>query len=431
VSSSTTDTRIEHDSLGGVDVPAAALYGAHTTRALENFSVSGVATSQFPAVIAALGQVKAAAAGANLRLGVLEPEIGAAVVGAARAVARNEHDSAFPVDLLQGGGGTALNMNTNEVVANLASIALGGEPDERALVHPNDHANRSQSTNDVIPTALALATVVSGQRLGLALRELAASCDRLAERFGDLSRLGRTCLQDAVPLSVEQTHGAHAAAIRRVAGALDASLEELLAVPLGATAIGTGVGAPAGYREAAIELLAAESGLEVRSAENLFDALQNFDPYVDVAAQVVRAALVLAKIAADFRFLSSPPVGELQLPRVQVGSSIMPGKVNPVIPELVLQVSFEARGMATVVEAAAAAGELELNVMELVIAKHLLRSMGDLGRVADLFDQRCLSGLEWQAERLEAHLAGSRADSVRLAALHGYARVAKELGGDR
>ncbi len=425
-SPSTIDTRVEHDSLGAVPVPSKALYGAHTVRALDNFAVSGVATSQFPSLIAALGQVKAAAAGANVQLAVLEPEVGEAIIGAARAIARGEHDAAFPVDLVQGGGGTALNMNANEVIANLASAELGGGLGDYTLVHPNDHVNRSQSTNDVIPTAVAIAIASAGQRLVAELRGLAQCFDAAGEQFGPMVRLGRTCLQDAVPITVEQTHGAHAHAVRRVADDLEVSLGALLAVPLGATAVGTGIGTPPGYSEAAIGLLATESQLPVEAAENRFDALQNLDPYVDVANRIVRAALVLGKIAADFRFLSSPPVGELRLPSVQVGSSIMPGKVNPVMPELVLQVGFEARGMATVVEAAAAAGELELNVMELVVARHILSSIADLGRVARLFGERCVTGLEWLPEGLEANLTGSRADSVRLAAQYGYARVAKE-----
>jgi aspartate ammonia-lyase len=418
-----TEFRRERDALGEVAVPADALFGAHTARALGNFGVSGEAVRQRPALVAAFGHVKAAAAAANAACGVLDERIATAIRDAAREVARGDHDDQFPIDLVHGGGGTAVHMNANEVIANLANERLGGRRGRYYPVHPNDHVNRSQSTNDVFPTALALATVAVGRRAISRFDGLAATLMAKAAEADGVERLGRTCLQDAVPLTVAQTHTAQAHAITRTAAALGRSLDGMLAVPLGATAIGTGIGSPPGYRDLALRFLAEESGLEVRGSDDLFDALANLDGYVDVAAQVVRISLVMAKTAGDLRLLASGAVGEVRLPAVQVGSSIMPGKANPVIPELVMQVGYEARGMATVVEAAVAAGELELNAMEPVIARHLLGSLHDVGRVAEIFADRCIAGLEWNEPTLQVHLAGSLAGVVESAAELGYSQV--------
>jgi aspartate ammonia-lyase len=407
--------RTEHDALGSVEVPAGVLYGAHTVRAIANFGVSGTTLRERPAFIAALGHVKAAAARANAACGVLDERLAGAITEAAREVARGEHDGQFPIDIVQGGGGTAVNMNCNEVVANRANELLGGVRGSYDPVDPKRHANRSQSTNDVYPTALALAAVTVGRAALTGVSRLESAFSAQAAASGDLERLARTCLQDAVPATVAATHRGHAHAIGRTAAALARSLDELLAVPLGATAVGTGIGAPTGYRERALLLLAEESGLAVSGSDDLADALSNLDAYVHVAAQVVRVAIVTGKIASDLRLLSSGPVGgigEVRLPAVQVGSSIMPGKLNPVMPELMLQVGYEARGMFATVEAAAAGGELDLNVMEPVIAKHLLASLHDIGAACALFAERCVEGLEWNEERLRANLAGSLAPAV-------------------
>ncbi len=415
--------RTEHDSLGDVLVPAGALYGAHTVRALGNFTVSGISLRERPAVIAALGWVKAAAAAANAACGVLDAERAAAIVTAAREVAAGGHDREFPIDIVHGGGGTAVNMNANEVVANRANELLGGARGAYDPVAPNDHVNRSQSTNDVYPTALALATVVVGREALAGIARLEAAFTVKAGQYGAHERLARTCLQDAVPTTIAATHAAHAHALARTGAALERALGELLAVPLGATAVGTGIGAPAGYRERVLPLLAAESGLAVTGADDLADALANLDGYLDVAAQLLRVAAVTGKIASDLRLLSSGPVGgigELRLPAVQVGSSIMPGKVNPVMPELMLQVGYEARGAFAIVQAVATGGELELNVMEPVIAKHLLASLHDMGVACELFAARCIDGLEWDADRVAANLAGSLAAAVEQASAEGY-----------
>jgi aspartate ammonia-lyase len=421
------DFRIEHDTLGEVSVPIDALFGAHTARAIENFRVSGVTVRQYPELISALAQVKAAAVRANAQLGTVESDVAEAICAAAREVAAGAHNDQFPIDLVQGGGGTAVHMNINEVIANRAGELLGRSRGSYDVVHPNDHVNRSQSTNDVFPTALALATVVVGRKASAQLHRLASRFEGLAASVGAGERLGRTCLQDAVPLTLAQTHLTQRNALRRVTASLEWRLKRLLEIPLGGTVLGTGIGAPRGYRELVTEFLCQESGLAVSPCEDPFDAVENLDVYVDVAAQAVRIGVVMAKIAADLRFLSTPAVGEIQLPAVQVGSSIMPGKFNPAIPELVMQVSYEVRGTATVVESAVAAGELELNVMGPVIARHLLATLHDLGRVSELFGDRCVAGLAWQRARLDQHLAHSRVESVELAAQCGYRQAAEHL----
>lgn len=416
-------TRLERDGLGACEVPADALYGVHTARALENFALAGPALGERPALLAALAQVKIAAARANSELGALDAGLAAAIVTAAREVAAGSWHDAFPVPVLQGGGGTSLNMNVNEVLANRANELLGGARGTYRPVHPNDHVNRSQSTNDVVPTALSLAVLRAGRETTAGLDHLRATLERKADEGEGLERLGRTCLQDALPLGVAETHRAQAHALARTTADLGAALAALRAVPLGATAVGTGLGAPPGYRERAVALLAEEAGEPLEPSADPFDALAHADPYLAVAGALLRATLVAAKLAADLRFLASGPVGgigEVELPAVQAGSSQMPGKVNPVLPELVLQVSYDVRGTVATVEAAVAAGELELNVMEPVIARRLLDSLDDVGRAARLLADRCVAGLRWRPEVLQKHLHGSLAAAVDEATRAGY-----------
>ncbi|MEZ5102541.1 MAG: lyase family protein [Thermoleophilia bacterium] len=422
-------TRAEHDALGEVEVPADALWGVHTQRGLGNFPIGGPVTRDEPAVILALAWTKAAAARANAELGVIPRDVAAAIVEAAHELVEGRWHDHFPVTLLQGGGYTTLNMNANEVLANRASELLGGERGAYDRVHPNDHVNRSQSTNDAIPTALALAAVSLGLRTVDDLAHLEATLRAKAGEAGELVRIGRTCIQDAVPLRAADGLLASASALARTGGDLRCSLDELLAVPIGATAIGTGIGAPAGYRQHVVRALAEESGLPVNADADLFDGLQHLDPYVRVASDLVRAMLVVAKLANDLRFLSSGPVGgigELRLPAVQAGSSIMPGKVNPVMPELVMLASFEARGAATVVECAVAAGEQELNVWEPAITTSLLPALRRSGEAVRLFADRCVAGIAWNADRAAANLGGSFGDAVERAATEGYSAVARE-----
>ncbi|HAP74755.1 MAG TPA: aspartate ammonia-lyase [Acidimicrobiaceae bacterium] len=313
-------------------------------------------------------------------------------------------------------------------MANLASRRVGEPLGSHRPLHPIDHVNRSQSTNDVYPTALSLAVRMAGARTVAGLTVLADALRNAAQRQSDLERLGRTCLQDAVPLSVRDTHLAQAHAVARTASVLHAALDRLLHVPLGATAIGTGIGAPSGYAPRAVAELAAISGHPLVESANRFDALAHLDEYHGVAAAAVQVALVVGKLAADVRFLASGPVGgigELQIPAVMVGSSIMPGKVNPVIPELAIQVAYDVRAAATAVELAAAGGELELNVMEPVVARHLLGALDELAALAPRFAERCVDGWRWNAEVVTQHLLGSTAPLVETAARDGYDAAAR------
>jgi aspartate ammonia-lyase len=418
------ETREERDALGTVSVPRSALYGAHTVRAIANFGVSGVTMADRRELVAALGYVKAAAARANLEAGELTAEVASAIVMAAREVATGLHLDEFPIDVVHGGGGTAVNMNVNEVIANRANELLGGRRGSYDRVHPNDHVNRSQSTNDVYPTALALATHILGGELLERVEVLERALVAKAEEVGEALHLGRTCLQDAVPLRIADTHLSQAHALGRTSDALASSLSELLAVPLGATAVGTGIGASEGYRAAVIELLADETGLALRASPDLFDALAHNDVFFNVAAQLFRVSGVAARIASDMRLLASPPIGEIRLPAVQVGSSIMPGKVNPVMCELVLQAHMQVQGVLTSVAAAVGAGELELNVMEPLIARHLLGGLSELGRTIELFAERCVVGLEWDLDAVARHMSGSRAAAIERAAALGYDQLA-------
>jgi aspartate ammonia-lyase len=428
--SAMSEVRVERDALGPVEVPRSSLYGAHTVRALANSLSSGPLLADCPEFVAAFAHVKAAAAQANAELGVLDAEVARAIVAAADEIVGGLWLDQFPLPLLQGGGGTATNLAFCEVLANRAAQILGSEPGRYDVVHPFDHVNRSQSTNDVYPTALQLAVVALSEPVLDALEEVARALEELAERHADLERLGRTCLRDAVPVPVAAYHAAQAAAVRRTARAIGEAAEPLHAVPLGATAVGTGVGAPEGYRDLAVAHLRERTGREIRPAPDLFDALAHLDPLLALANALSTAAVALAKIAADLRLLSSGPVGgigEVALPAVQVGSSIMPGKVNPVVPELVIQVSFELRGSAAIVESAVAAGELDLNVMGPGIARQLFRALADLEEVAHMFATRCLAGLRWNETTVADHLEGSLQADVERAVSAGHDLVESEI----
>jgi aspartate ammonia-lyase len=417
-------TRIEHDALGDVELADDALYGANTARAIANFRVSGVTLASQPLLLRALARVKRASARANAASGVLDPGLADAIAEAAGELANGEHVDAFPIDLVQGGGGTATNMNVNEVLARRANAIIAGlRGGSDGPVHPNDHVNRNQSTNDVYPTALQLALLDAFDPLLVSIARVVAVLERLAGRYEGQERLARTCLQDALPIGIDDAHRGQALAFARAARVLEQALAPLLDVPLGGGAVGTGLGAPEGYRTRVVELLAEECGRPLRGADSPFDALAHLDGYVGLSSALVRVMLTAEQLARDLRLLASGPrggIGELRLPTVAVGSSAMPGKINPAIPELVMQVSFEVRGRAQTVELAVAAGELELNVMEPVIARALLEGAHDAALVLDRFAERCLDGLEWQLDVVAAHLQGSLAGAVELAAREGY-----------
>ncbi|MFN3003142.1 lyase family protein [Mycolicibacterium wolinskyi] len=393
------------------------LYGQQTILALANFTAPGRTFGDVLAFVRNYALVKLAAAQANHSLGVLASAQRDGIVAACEEVAAGHHADQFPSALLLGGGGTTTNMNVNEVIAARASQLAGTE------VHPNDHVNASQSTNDTYPTAMALTVLDLVEHPVQALDELARALDDKAAEFDVTPHLGRTCLRDAVTLTAGQSHRAQAAAIRRTCEDLRSATAAMSSVPLGATAIGTGVGAPDGYRELAIGELVSLTGRQLEPAVDPFDALAHLDPYAAVAAAGARAGLTMAKVAADIRLLSSGPaggLGDLNIPAVQAGSSIMPAKVNPAIPEYVMQLSYRIRGAAHTVEFAVAAGELELNVMEPVIIDALITIFDDLAAAATTFARRCISGISWDGQRREENLSAALDSWVTLAAARGY-----------
>ncbi|WP_239308416.1 lyase family protein, partial [Frankia sp. Cj3] len=363
--------RIEHDSMGEVRVPATARWRAQTQRAVENFPVSGQRVS--PAHIAALAQIKAAAATANAALGVLDTETAAAISAAAAEVAAGRWDDHFPIDVFQTGSGTSSNMNTNEVLATLATERLGRP------VHPNDHVNASQSSNDVFPSSIHVAATQAIVRdLVPALDHLATSLERKSIEFAEVVKSGRTHLMDATPVTLGQEFGGYAAAVRYGVERLHSALPRIGELPLGGTAVGTGINTPPGFAAAVIKQLVASTGLPLSEARNHFEAQASRDALVEASGVLRVIALSLYKIANDLRWASSGPragLGEIHLPDLQPGSSIMPGKVNPVIPEAVCQVVAQVVGNDAAVAFGGSAGNFELNVMLPVIARNLLESI--------------------------------------------------------
>jgi len=423
-----SDGRVERDALGKGHVPTDALYGIQTVRARENFSLEGDRLCDRPVFVVSLAHVKAAAAQANRDLGVVKPEIADAIIAAARDVAGGRFHDQFPLEIVQGGGGTSTHMNVNEVLANRANELLGKARGHYAPVHPYDHVNRSQSTNDVVPTAIGIAVYVTSRTALEGLAQLQGQLLRQAVAHEGLEHLGRTCLQDALPVPVSAVHRAQAHAVARAATDLEVAADRVLAVPLGATAVGTGFGAPDGFRELALGYLRDETALDVRPAEDLFDALASLEQFAAVADAMARGGRVIARVAADLRLLASGPVGgigEVSLPPLQPGSSIMPGKINPVLPELVMQVSYQLAGAAHAVHLAVGAGELEVAAMGPVVTAELLRGLERLGRVAVLFADLCIAGLSWERERIDANLRGSLLTAVKSVELVGYEETVK------
>ncbi|MDP4026562.1 aspartate ammonia-lyase [Methylobacterium sp. NEAU 140] len=421
-----SSTRLEKDSLGQVELPADVLYGINTFRSLANFPISGRPIATYGEFIRAIATVKQAAAQANLELGGLTPEQAAAITAACEEVRAGRHDAHFVVDMFEGSGGTSTNMNVNEVIANVAARNAGQALGEYAVVHPNDHVNLGQSTNDVIPTALKLAVYGALAETPTALRRLAQAFSDKAAEYADLLRLGRTCLQDAQPMTLGQAFGGYAAVIARHADELEALQDQFLTVPLGGTAIGTGFGAQPGYTAAVCRHLAVLTGAAVKPASNAFDAMQNMDNCARLSAELRNTANTLWKIANDLIILSSGPMGgleEITLPSVQAGSSIMPGKVNPVIPMAVCQVALAVTGNDTAVTLACQQGLLEINHYELIVCDRLLESIRLLTRTATVFTDRCVSGLVGNAEASRQHLLNSSALATALVPALGYAQV--------
>lgn len=422
---SAEEFRIEHDSMGEVRVPAHALWGAQTQRAVQNFPVSGERIGRD--MIGALASIKGASATVNGSLGVLEPEVTAAIHDAAVEVARGEHDDQFPIDVFQTGSGTSSNMNMNEVIATLATRRLDRQ------VHPNDHVNASQSSNDVFPSAIGLAAA------RLVKRELLPTLSRLhdalaakADEFAGTVKSGRTHLMDATPVTLGQEFGGYAAAITLAAERVQGCLPRLGELPLGGTAVGTGLNAPPGFAAAVIARLAESMGLPLTEARNHFEAAGARDALVEASGVLRVIAISLFKICNDLRLMNSGPLtglGEIVVPELQPGSSIMPGKVNPVICEAVCQVCTQVIGNDAAVAFGGAAGNFELNVMMPVIARNLLSSIKLLSAACYLLADRCVSGITADTARLRHNAESSPSIVTALNRYIGYeaaAKVAKE-----
>jgi fumarate hydratase class II len=413
--------RIEHDTMGEVRVPADALYRAQTQRAVENFPISGTTLER--GHIEALARIKKAAARANAELGVLATDVAEAIVAAADEVADGRHDAHFPVDVYQTGSGTSSNMNTNEVLATLATARLGRD------VHPNDHVNASQSSNDVFPTSVHVAAT-SGvvNDLVPALGHLAGALSAKSVEFADVVKSGRTHLMDATPVTLGQEFGGYAAAVRYGVERLEAALPRAAEVPLGGTAVGTGINTPAGFPQRVIALLREDTGLPLTEARDHFEAQSARDGLVELSGALRTIAVSLTKICNDLRWMGSGPntgLGEIFLPDLQPGSSIMPGKVNPVVPEAVLMVCARVIGNDATVAWAGASGAFELNVQIPVIAQGVLESIRLLANASRVLADKTIAGIEANVAKARAYAESSPSIVTPLNRVIGYESAAK------
>lgn len=424
--------RFESDLLGTREVPATAYWGIHSLRASENFPVTGTSISAYPHLINALAAVKEAAAKANEELGLLAPEKAAAIAAACAEIRRGRLHDQFVVDVIQGGAGTSTNMNANEVIANRALELLGHARGEYHHLHPTEDVNLSQSTNDVYPTAVHVSTIVALRELLDAMTVLQKSFAAKAVEFRDILKMGRTQLQDAVPMTLGQEFSSYAVMLEEDQSRLAEASLLVHEINLGATAIGTGLNTPAGYAEAARRHLAAIAGLPLVTATNLVEATQDCGAFVQVSGVLKRVAVKLSKSCNDLRLLSSGPragLNEINLPPVQAGSSIMPGKVNPVIPEMVNQVAFEVIGNDVTITMAAEAGQLQLNAFEPIILHSLVKSITHLRAACLVLAERCVTGITANAEALRTTVENSIGLVTALNPHIGYTaatRIAKE-----
>ncbi len=417
------DWRIEHDSMGEVRVPRNALWSAQTQRAVENFPISGKGIEK--SLIIALAEIKRSAAIVNAKLGIIDGATSEAIVKGADEIISGEHLEAFPVDVFQTGSGTSSNMNMNEVLANLSSKITGGE------VKPNDDVNASQSSNDVFPTAMhvACATSITNDLIP-ALEHLSNTLNNKADEFQNVVKSGRTHLMDATPVTLGQEFGGYAAAISYGIERLNAAMARVLELPLGGTAVGTGLNAPEGFASGVINELKKSTGLAFYEARNHFEAQSGRDALVEASSMVKTIAVSLYKIANDLRWMSSGPrcgLGEIHLPDLQPGSSIMPGKVNPVVPEAVCQVVAQVIGNDAAVSFGGAAGNLELNVMLPVIARNLLESIRLVASVSRALADKCVSGIEADVERCRNYALSSPSVGTALNPYIGYEQAARVI----
>jgi len=418
--------RVEHDLLGEREVPDEALYGVQTLRALENFPITGVPLREFTSLIEALAAVKEAAALANAELGLLPQETADIIVRAAREIRGGRHHEHFLVDMIQGGAGTSTNMNANEVIANRALELSGRERGDYEFVHPNNHVNLSQSTNDVYPTAMKLALHAQIEELARTMSDLAAAFLAKGDEFSSFIKMGRTQLQDAVPMTLGQEFTAFGHTILEDVQRLGEAQALIREINMGATAIGTGITAPAGYAEAVRAHLSRITNLDLITAPDLVEATADTGAFVQLSGVLKRCAVKLSKICNDLRLLSSGPragLGEIDLPAMQPGSSIMPGKVNPVIPEVVNQVCFDIIGGDLTVTIAAEAGQLQLNVFEPVIAFRLLAGIFSLTNACVVLRERCIEGISANPDRMRQFVEQSIGIVTALVPVLGYTKA--------
>lgn len=426
------ETRIEHDLLGNRNVPKGAYYGIQTMRGMENFNISGVSLNFYPVLVQALAMVKKAAAEANYELNILDEDIAKAIIAACTEIQKGKYMYHFVVDMIQGGAGTSTNMNANEVIANRALEILGKEKGQYEFCHPNNHVNLSQSTNDAYPTAVKIALYNNNQTLIKILKQLVESFKAKGKEFADVIKMGRTQLQDAVPMTLGQSFEAWGTTLDEEVQRLDENARLFLEINMGATAIGTGINSDPDYAEKVVKHLQLITGLDLKNAENLVEATQDTGSFVMYSSAIKRLAVKLSKISNDLRLLSSGPrtgLNEINLPPMQPGSSIMPGKVNPVIPEVVNQIAFKVIGNDLTVTLGAEAGQLELNVMEPVIVQSIFESVEMLKSGMLTLKHRCIDGITANKERCLQLVQGSIGIVTALVPSLGYeicSNLAKE-----
>lgn len=416
-------TRLEHDLLGDYQVPINAYWGVHTARAVDNFPISGVPIGHYRSLIRALAIVKQATAQSNFELGELPADINAAIAKACEEVASGKFDSEFVVDAIQGGAGTSTNMNANEVIANRAIEHLGGAKGDYSLVHPLNDVNKSQSTNDVYPTSLKLALILEINELLKAMAHLQGAFQGKANEFKDVIKMGRTQLQDAVPMTLGQEFATFSRMTMEDIQRLQETVPLLREINLGGTAIGTGLNAPAGYAQKACSILSELSGFDFVVAEDMVEATQDAGVFVMVSGVLKRIAVKLSKTSNDLRLLSSGPragLDEINLPPRQAGSSIMPGKVNPVIPEVVNQIAFAVIGNDVTVTMAAEAGQLQLNAFEPIMCRALMMSITQLRQGCYVLADACVSGITANVEKMRLSVEQSIGLVTVISPLLGY-----------
>ncbi len=419
-------TRDETDSLGTVTIPQQSLYGSNTARALDNFPIDDRVLGQEPCLVQSIAQIKMACALANIEMGTIDGSVGNALVQACKDMIDGQLNEHLVVPVLEGSGGTSTNMNVNEVLANRALQLLGETAGNYALVHPNDHVNLGQSTNDVLPSALKLACYFLTEEAISSIEMVALAFERKAREFSAVYRLGRTCLQDAQPMTLGQAFEGYHAVINRAAGRIRDQQQRLMTIPLSGTAIGTGLGSAPGFQKLVFEQLRKLSGLPVEPSQNRFDGMQNLDEFQRLSAELETATGAMAKIARDFILLSSGPAGglaEISLPSVQPGSSIMPGKVNPVIPMSTVQLAQIVHGNHCCIVMACQDGMLEINHYEHSVASRLFDSLHRISEISKTFATLCIDGIEADESRSMANLTRSFALATTLVPKLGYSAV--------